>query len=208
MAEMEQATNKKPDAKLLVELLLMGGGKLNFSTFLKVFLFSEDPEEVKKREQEMIFKEIKKREEMYQKSLRAKRMKEESIEEKKMKEEESIRDFDKRQDRDDIWRREEEKETARRELAARQEEVRNKLQQAIDKNDELTDELMDGVTAMMISESRTVTPRLQVQNQTSEYVYARTVSNLQTDLTHILRINEEVSENMREYASGVVSSKE
>ena len=208
MAEMEQATNKKPDAKLLVELLLMGGGKLNFSTFVKVFLFSEDPEEVKKREQEMIFKEIKKREEMYQKSLRAKRMKEESIEEKKMKEEESIRDFDKRQDRDDIWRREEEKETARRELAARQEEVRNKLQQAIDKNDELTDELMDGVTAMMISESRTVTPRLQVQNQTSEYVYARTVSNLQTDLTHILRINEEVSENMREYASGVVSSKE
>ena len=135
-------------------------------------------------------------------------MKEESIEEKKMKEEESIRDFDKRQDRDDIWRREEEKETARRELAARQEEVRNKLQQAIDKNDELTDELMDTVTAMMISESRTVTPRLQVQNQTSEYVYARTVSNLQTDLTHILRINEEVSENMREYASGVVSSKE
>jgi hypothetical protein len=208
MAEMEQATNKKPDAKLLVELLLMGGGKLSFSTFVKVFLFSEDPEEVKKREQEMIFKEIKKREEMYQKSLRAKRIREEIIEEKKKKEEESIRDFDKRQDRDDIWRREEEKKTARRELAARQEEVRNKLQQAIDKNDELTDELMDGVTAMMISESRTVTPRLQVQIETSEYVYARTVSNLQTDLTHILRINEEVSENMREYASGVVSSKE
>ena len=85
-------------------------------------------------------------------------------------------------------------------MAARQEEVRNKLQQAIDKNDELTDELMDVVTAMMISESRTVTPRLQVQNQTSEYVYARTVSNLQTDLTHILRINEKFSENMREYA--------
>ena len=93
-------------------------------------------------------------------------------------------------------------------MAARQEEVRNKLQQAIDKNGELTDELMDGVTAMMISESRTVTPRLQVQNQISEYVYARTVSNLQTDLTHILRNNEKVSENMREYASGVVSSKE
>ena len=86
--------------------------------------------------------------------------------------------------------------------------MRNKLQQAIDKNGELTDELMDGVTAMMISESRTVTPRLQVQNQISEYVYARTVSNLQTDLTHILRINDKVSENMREYASGVVSSKE
>jgi histone deacetylase complex regulatory component SIN3 len=200
MAEMEQATGKKPDAKLLVELLLMGGGKLNFSTFVKVFLFSEDPEEVKKREQEMIFKEIKKREEMYQKSLRAKRMREEIIEETKKKEEERIKDFDKRQDRDDIWRREEEKETARRELAARQEEVRNKLQQAIDKNDELTDELMDVVTAMMISESRTVTPRLQVQHQTSEYVYARSVSNLQTDLTHILRINEKVSENMREYA--------
>jgi hypothetical protein len=200
MAEMEQATGKKPDAKLLVELLLMGGGKLNFSTFVKVFLFSEDPEEVKKKEQEMIFKEIKKREEMYQKSLRAKRMREEIIEETKKKEEERIKDFDKRQDRDDIWRREEEKETARRELAARQEEVRNKLQQAIDKNDELTDELMDVVTAMMISESRTVTPRLQVQHQTSEYVYARSVSNLQTDLTHILRINEKVSENMREYA--------
>jgi len=200
MAEMEQATGKKPDAKLLVELLLMGGGKLNFSTFVKVFLFSEDPEEVKKKEQEMIFKEIRKREEMYQKSLRAKRMREEIIEEKKKKEEERIKDFDKRQDRYDIWRREEEKETARRELAARQEEVRNKLQQAIDKNDELTDELMDVVTAMMISESRTVTPRLQVQHQTSEYVYARTVSNLQTDLTHILRINEKVSENMREYA--------
>jgi hypothetical protein len=165
-----------------------------------VFLFSEDPEEVKKREQEMIFKEIKKREEIYQKSLRAKRMREEIIEETKKKEEERIKDFDKRQDRDDIWRREEEKETARRELAARQEEVRNKLQQAIDKNDELTDELMDVVTAMMISESRTVTPRLQVQHQTSEYVYARSVSNLQTDLTHILRINEKVSENMREYA--------
>ena len=102
MAEMEQATGKKPDAKLLVELLLMGGGKLNFSTFVKVFLFSEDPEEVKKREQEMIFKEIKKREEMYQKSLRAKRMTEEIIEEKKKKEEESINDFDKGQDRDDI----------------------------------------------------------------------------------------------------------
>ena len=127
-------------------------------------------------------------------------MREEIIEETKKKEEERIKDFDKRQDRDDIWRREEEKETARRELAARQEEVRNKLQQAIDKNDELTDELMDVVTAMMISESRTVTPRLQVQHQTSEYVYARSVSNLQTDLTHILRINEKVSENMREYA--------
>lgn len=200
MAEMEQATGKKPDAKLLVELLLMGGGKLNFSTFVKVFLFSEDPEEVKKKEQEMIFKEIKKREEMYQKSLRAKRMREEIIEEKKKKEEVRIKYFGKRRDRDDIWRREEEKETARRELAARQEEVRNKLQQAIDKNDELTDELMDVVTAMMISESRTVTPRLQVQNQPSEYVYARTVSNLQTDLTHILRINEKLSENMREYA--------
>ena len=93
MAEMEQATGKKPDAKLLVELLLMGGGKLNFSTFVKVFLFSEDPEDVKKREQEMIFKEIKNREEMYQKSLRAKRMREEILEEKKKKEEERIKDF-------------------------------------------------------------------------------------------------------------------